>query len=310
MCSCLFVITELIGEEIYDEFDPEGGHRNDANYLPPTANENVNLLKRKGSAPNLTSSSNTVGVVAPTPTAANPSRTGLLRPRPLAPISTLKNLSFIRSRSAPPTPRDSRESARPVGQGGPPLEPIQSIEDPNAQSNLDGILDEKEQLKAEDAATTTAAPPIVVTPPSSPPRSPPATSTTIPIPDGSIAPSASVPAVTAAIGSGIPRGGSPAPSLGAIILDRGRQKRAAQVGVPPQAPSPRAVTPSASGGKGQRFKSSPLTPISADGLSPGAPRGAAPGSNMSAVHEDETSHHDADDERAKPEEGEKEEGES
>lgn len=153
-------------------------------------------------------------------------------------------------------------------------------------------MDEKERMKMEDAEML-AAPPIVVTPPSSPPRSPPATALATPAVGTGVAPTTTLPGVTAAIGSGIPRGGSPAPSLGAIIFDRGRQKRAAQAQTggastgPPivaPVPSPRAVTPSASGGKGQRFKSSPLVPGSTEGLS--AARGGPSGAGMSAVDED------------------------
>lgn len=281
------MIVELIGEEIYDEFDPEGGHRGEASkYLPPSAGDNSNLLKRKGSAPNLTSSGPDAPV-SPTPINATTNK-GSNVLRPIA-IPALKNLSFLRSRSAPPTPRELPKTL-PSGE---PLETVQSRpDDSNVEPKIiEGAIDdidEKERMKMEDAEMM-ASPPIVVTPPSSPPRSPPANALAAPT-----ATPGAAPGVTAAIGSGISRGGSPASSLGAIIFDRGRQKRAAQAqtggvsggpSVVAPIPSPRAVTPSASGGKGQRFKSSPLAPGSTEGQS--AARGGPSGtSGMSAVDED------------------------
>lgn len=303
----LCVPVELIGEEIYDEFDPEGGHHGDASqYFPSSVGDNLNLLKRKGSAPNLTSTGpeSTITSTSPTTTATAPANTskGSNVLRPIA-LPALKNLSFLRSRSAPPTPRDSSKTAGP-GSG---LETVQSHPEdskvePSITEGTVTTMDEKEKMKMEDAATAagttgtgpgTTSPPIVITPPSSPPHFPPTPSAPAPNVAGSgIIPSAGLPGVTAGIGPNIPRSGSPAPSLGAIILDRGRQKRAAQTGggggggiggTPIVAPiaSPRAVTPSVSGGKGQRFKSSPLVPGSMEGQS--AARG---GSGMGAVSED------------------------
>ncbi|KAJ3975402.1 DUF21-domain-containing protein [Lentinula raphanica] len=70
------VLEELIGEEIYDEFDSEGAHGE------PLPTQNV--------------------IVAPTPVAGTVSSTML------APLSNVRNLNFFRSRSAPPTKRAQR----------------------------------------------------------------------------------------------------------------------------------------------------------------------------------------------------------
>ncbi|KAF8830058.1 hypothetical protein HHX47_DHR2000685 [Lentinula edodes] len=77
------VLEELIGEEIYDEFDPEGAHGDP--YLPPAqVNSSVHAVDNRDDA------------------------AAMNKPLPptLKPLS-LKGLSFLRSRSAPPSPRDT-----------------------------------------------------------------------------------------------------------------------------------------------------------------------------------------------------------
>lgn len=72
------VLEELIGEEIYDEFDPEGAH----------------------GEPYIHQSPSTAGPAAPMLIA---------QPIPLAPnksLASVKGLSFLRSRSAPPRERN------------------------------------------------------------------------------------------------------------------------------------------------------------------------------------------------------------
>ncbi|KAI0688488.1 hypothetical protein C8T65DRAFT_721507 [Cerioporus squamosus] len=89
------VLEELIGEEIYDEFDPQG--HPDLRSYAQTETKVVSTIKRTPSAPDLPSN-------IPKPPAA-PSAV-----RPIA-LPALRSLSlrvpgFQRSRSAPPTPRD------------------------------------------------------------------------------------------------------------------------------------------------------------------------------------------------------------
>ncbi len=109
--------VELIGEEIYDEFDVEGTGLHSHSFVPPGAHpgQENQKLRKKNSAPELAAtasekvesaaSSTTIGgiVAAPTPIASKPF--SLAMPMPTA-LHNLKNLGFLRSRSAPPVPRD------------------------------------------------------------------------------------------------------------------------------------------------------------------------------------------------------------
>ncbi len=77
------VLEELIGEEIYDEFDPEGAH----------------------GEPYIHQSPSTAEPAAPIP---------LAQPIPIAPnksLASVKGLSFLRSRSAPP--REHNPNSKP-----------------------------------------------------------------------------------------------------------------------------------------------------------------------------------------------------
>ncbi|KAN0124199.1 DUF21 domain containing protein [Russula decolorans] len=117
------VLEELIGEEIYDEFDTEGARQGEVtSYVPPQSYAtDLHLepsLVRKGSAPELFTRPNASNAVqSPAPPAqrsASASATPVLRPMA---IPALKGLSFLtgRSRSNPGTPRDSKPlSVRPT----------------------------------------------------------------------------------------------------------------------------------------------------------------------------------------------------
>ena len=111
---------ELIGEEIYDEFDAEGAATQ--SYIPPKTKRK--RIVRKNSAPELApepvlpeasdvpSSSNTKPALeVPVSTTTKPRRPSSgntpkpsIRPLPLP--ASLRNPWFLRSRSAPPSPRD------------------------------------------------------------------------------------------------------------------------------------------------------------------------------------------------------------
>ncbi|KAH9987909.1 hypothetical protein BJV74DRAFT_963704 [Russula compacta] len=118
------VLEELIGEEIYDEFDTEGArHGEVTSYVPPQSSTDVHIapsLKRKGSAPQLSTSSDISSVVPlhlpvqPTYRSASGSASPVLRP---IAIPAFKGLSFLtgRSRSSPPVPRNVKPaSAHPT----------------------------------------------------------------------------------------------------------------------------------------------------------------------------------------------------
>ncbi|CAK5266051.1 unnamed protein product [Mycena citricolor] len=86
------VLEELIGEEIYDEFDPQGAHGDP--YVPPGEEVTVPVtIEVIPVAPN-------VSLKAPTP------------------VLSLKGLNFLRSRSAPPTPRDTVAPNLPLHAAG------------------------------------------------------------------------------------------------------------------------------------------------------------------------------------------------
>ncbi|KAH9939784.1 DUF21-domain-containing protein [Epithele typhae] len=93
------VLEELIGEEIYDEFDPQG-HPDLTSYATTEAKVTP-MLKRTGSAPQLAGSDSS-------------GATAVAKPIPVKPLTipALRNLSlkvpgFQRPKSAPPVPRDA-----------------------------------------------------------------------------------------------------------------------------------------------------------------------------------------------------------
>ncbi|PIL34294.1 transporter [Ganoderma sinense ZZ0214-1] len=111
------VLEELIGEEIYDEFDPQG-HPDLSSYVQAEVKVAPSLKRtRTGSAPELVGPdlTATTGVVSGISDASPAPSTSLLSvpvPRPMA-LPALRNLNFKvpgfqRSRSAPPTPHDAR----------------------------------------------------------------------------------------------------------------------------------------------------------------------------------------------------------
>lgn len=134
-------MLELIGEEIYDEFDPEVAQYF-ASFVPPPSPVEAKsaakpILKRRGSAPNLNPkkpSSPSAAITEPaqpavttpvvTPdlhTSKSATSTPVLRPMALPAMPTLpglRNLSLfsgLRSSSAPPTRRNSRKGAETPG---------------------------------------------------------------------------------------------------------------------------------------------------------------------------------------------------
>ncbi|RPD58215.1 DUF21-domain-containing protein [Lentinus tigrinus ALCF2SS1-7] len=99
------VLEELIGEEIYDEFDPQG-HPDLRSYAQAEVKV-VPSLKRTGSAPDLVSDSSATTAVDSNAHKA-PAAPSAIRPVALPALRalSLRVPGFQRSRSAPPTPRD------------------------------------------------------------------------------------------------------------------------------------------------------------------------------------------------------------
>ncbi|EKM51307.1 uncharacterized protein PHACADRAFT_200129 [Phanerochaete carnosa HHB-10118-sp] len=106
------VLEELIGEEIYDEFDPQGHPIMIESY---TQNEKAasSSVKRKISAPEL--AGNPSSIIPSMPLGSTSTRemtkplmaTPLIKPTGLKALN-FKGLGFTRSRSAPPSPREER----------------------------------------------------------------------------------------------------------------------------------------------------------------------------------------------------------
>ncbi|TFK51438.1 DUF21-domain-containing protein [Heliocybe sulcata] len=255
------VLEELIGEEIYDEFDPQGGHV--VSYDPPESVRSAgrSTLKKQQSAPDLTTGTaeKPVGSASPRLKPASPTPTL----RPIAIPTAIKGFNFLRSRSAPPTPRDkvaSNDRSSSQGSPAPAIPPLPEMSPP--------AIDIAEPQLGEKAEP--AGPRIVVESPEMLPTAA-GTEETEKIPGlgaGQTTKAVSPPA------SGVPanvaadhRSASPAPSLEAILLDR-KRRMAGGSGSPPGGARPQAgpaegprivrvATPT--GGKGSRFKSSPLS---------------------------------------------------
>ncbi|KAI0349379.1 DUF21-domain-containing protein [Trametes cingulata] len=112
------VLEELIGEEIYDEFDPQG-HPDLSAYAQAEV-KGATFMKRTGSAPQLVPSdaSDTPTVSPPSDTPKPPPPPPVVKPIALPALRGLnfKGLGFQRSRSAPPTPRDAVETEKEKAQ--------------------------------------------------------------------------------------------------------------------------------------------------------------------------------------------------
>ncbi|KAF8267101.1 hypothetical protein EI94DRAFT_1830295 [Lactarius quietus] len=213
------VLEELIGEEIYDEFDTEGArHGEVTSYIPPQSISPGPLptLKRKVSAPQLSTQPDMLRPTPPAqPTQRSSSTSGTPVLRPIA-IPALKGLSFLtgRSRSAPPVPRDGNGARTPSAQ-------------PTTTTAPDTTDDEK--LKSDASVVETYTPPEIIIAP--PPPSP------VPAPIDDTARAARQGAAS--------RSTSPGPSLSEALL-RARRPASAHVAGSNHA-------------KGTRFKSNPLS---------------------------------------------------
>ncbi|KAI4525546.1 DUF21-domain-containing protein [Schizophyllum commune Loenen D] len=204
------VLEELIGEEIWDEFDSEGAH---GDYL----------------APNPPVAVHDYAVATPAHEAAVPLRT----PVALKPLA-LKGLNFLRSRSAPPSPKDERPPALEFSKSG-------SEKEKGIPERPVSVA-----LGAEDAPIPSPRPSVRIEPPAQPQHT---------------HPNPHQPAHVV----GPTRGASPAPSLEAFLIERKRRGGQTAAGVTGGATVARGPSISA---KGTMFKSSPLGGAAADGPSP------------------------------------------
>lgn len=249
------VLEELIGEEIYDEFDQDGAGGTISSYVPI---EHPPLLKLHGeSLPDLHS------------TAAQPIEA--VKPAPTGPVLrplSLKSFGFLRSRSEPPTPRETDEvsTVQPVSTTPPLYSTNDSIKEQVTPETVVPVIRTLEALAAMDEPQDMLQPAKTTNNASTSPEdsfsAPNFTLKKRHVSSAGIA--TSVPGSVSAPGT---RSSSPAPSLEAILLERKRRLTAAResgmssapVPVPSEVRSPalpRVPTVSIKAGK---FKSSPLT---------------------------------------------------
>lgn len=286
--ACLNDVLELIGEEIYDEFDDEGA-RVGQYEAPPiqVRGEDGNPPRRESSAP---------PSLKPEPVNASQSQ---------GKATGLKGLGFFRTKSAPPIPLDLKN---PVSDDKPEVQteeditaltaipviqmprPVKGIRSPPSI-----ILEHQSNLSKDGVVTALVNPGTTI--PSSLVRDtarPPARSNS----EGFLAPpSTAASALPTRLATNVPssqsRSGSPAPPLEAVLFERKRRLHAGGTGPSPSGTSPSTPTPQgvintgllssavaslsqsapsapASGGvggsKGTKFKSSPLGGVERSGV--------------------------------------------
>ncbi|KAF8840264.1 DUF21-domain-containing protein [Paxillus ammoniavirescens] len=259
------VLEELIGEEIYDEFDSEGANGTISSYVPSEPAATKKFPDSEVSSPPLDDIKAT--------SALSPSRSATTSPV-LRPITT-RGLSFLRSKSAPPSPRDISRApslasrSRQEPQPNPPAEPnIPSIVIQTLEAIASTSSDEPEG--AEETLKDTATTPHPVSEGAAPPTTP----GSAPLKKRALSSTGLASTLPSSVSSPATRSSSPAPSLEAILLDRKRRLAAAAAAgkdtnslVLPSLPSTiesrdakgsslRVVTPIVKGTS--KFKSSPL----------------------------------------------------
>lgn len=241
------VLEELIGEEIYDEFDTEGArHGEVTSYIPPQSVTPGLLpsLKRKGSAPQLSTRPDTLRPVPPAqPAQRSSSVSGTPVLRPIA-IPAFKGLSFLtgRSRSAPPVPRDGNGVRTPSAQPTHSTPPeINAANDDKLKPEASVSVDTYSISGEKTPEIVIAPPPVDIPAPPAPAYLPLFAATT------TTTPSATPPIDGARQGAGsgaASRSTSPGPSLSEALL-RARRPASAHIAGSGYA-------------KGTRFKSNPL----------------------------------------------------
>lgn len=212
-CLCPVIISdinplELIGEEIYDEFDFEAANGTISSFVP---SEHAN-----------TNGTETSPRVAPQINDVSATTSSVLRP-----LNT-RGLSFLRSTSAPPSPRN-RSRAPSVfsvpGQAPQPNTPVPpSTTTPIAPAAIPGspemtMITSPDEPKAKGEMSNESS---IVSASESPSPSMP----------WSITPMKKRPVSSSGVNSPLvtsmsPRSASPAPSLEAVLLDRKRRLAAA-----------------------------------------------------------------------------------
>ncbi|KAL1943716.1 hypothetical protein VTO73DRAFT_4161 [Trametes versicolor] len=243
------VLEELIGEEIYDEFDPQG--HPDLHAYAQAEIKGASLMKRTGSAPQLadlgyTTAAAAIGIPVPPPPPPPP----IVKPIAIPALRGLnfRGLSFPRSRSAPPTPRDavSTEKEKVLQETAPPSVPEGIVVTPAPLPGSTPVNEKPQPATVLDDPVKPATPQVVIPADSALAAANIGRSRSI---HNSTNPS-SIPVIpvppTLGLAYGPPsRSASPAPSLEQAILVERKRRAASGSG-------------NASAVKGGWFKSSPL----------------------------------------------------
>ncbi|KIO01997.1 hypothetical protein M404DRAFT_1002752 [Pisolithus tinctorius Marx 270] len=238
------VLEELIGEEIYDEFDPKGAGDMVSSYVPVE----LSLAKtdlRSESTPDLSAA---VADTSSPRTSKSTAGTPVLRPL------TMKGLGFFRSRSAPPSPRgNNRNPSAAFRSRKDTLTTVKDHHEPETPDSIsfaDRVDSTSETTKVDKndalACTTASVPPPDVPRDAPLSRKNPLGNTSSPIHN--------------AVSSAAPKITSPSPSFEAFLLERKRRIVASGKDSGSSVGSPkgdgRPATPGAKAGS--KFKSSPL----------------------------------------------------
>lgn len=244
--------VELIGEEIYDEFDPQG-HPDLKSFAQNESKPPHPILERKGSALELVG-----GITRTASTKESPRRFSANAPNKAA-LSALKlnfkGLGFTRSRSAPPSPTEEKPEVF-LGKGSKDKDISVTVQESAVDDEKYDYFPrelhpdhEQAEMDFADVApvhTSTDEAPQIVAPQPLSPAANVSSSIHAPTPVAASALPSNHRIVNPALILPYARNPSPSPSLEqAILVER---KRRAAAGMSS------AVVP-----KGTRFKSSPLT---------------------------------------------------
>lgn len=247
----IYYTIELIGEEIYDEFDKQG--RPDLKSFIPHEMELKPPLEQTGSPPPVSSLN---VALAQTPSQATKTASAAPHHKPIT-IPALRSinfsrLGFTRSRSAPPTPRDKVETDvdhTEICDDTPPAVP-EGVIFPNVptvmlpDTNQDSLL--MTYSSPQDLPPTLTASETLVVPEVGVLKGNPMHHGLSVTPIRAPVPLLAYPTLHDSSYSGLTQGTSPSPSLEqAILMERKRRATSGAASLP--AP------------KGGRFKSSPLT---------------------------------------------------
>jgi len=259
------VLEELIGEEIFDEFDPGLMRTSASAYVPPEAEKEIHLLKEAQRAARLTALKKPPSIIPITATVSQPLATATPKTPGLAlPPKVAQGLNFFRTRSAPATPREPLTTLPPVA--GLPTIPGSPASETEALAAIDARLAQETaagtlalDLEGVDAPPSSPTPRAVTRSATAPDVTPTDTPGGTQAPQVVVIPPDAPPSTSArSRGGSVPAARSASP--GPLLLNVIERRRAARS----SSGTPSSGVPPAKGG---RFKS---TPLAASVLGPGA----------------------------------------